>query len=125
MNSKTYFRELCVPNDRSAPLAQIDWWWGLVAAIVMLALFGVAHQLDERSQRALDAHTAAQALEQRVRSSMLPNIRAAYEQGQRDALAAAAPDASGLQIASTCMAWWYDTGTNKRAMRERVCGRRP
>lgn len=118
MNSKTYFREMASPYDRSAP---IDWWWGLVAAIVMLALLGLMHLLDEHGKRLFDA----QAVEQRTRSAMLPSIRAAYEQGQRDALAAAAPGATGLQIAATCMSWWYDARIDKSALRERLCGRRP
>lgn len=115
MSSKTAFRELAMPTERTAP---IDWWWGLVATIVMVAALALTAALDDRSKRAF----ADQALEERTRQAMLPNIRAAYEQGQRDALAAAEPGANGLQIASTCMAWWYDSGTNERAMRERVCG---
>ena len=115
MSSKTAFRELAMPTERAA---QIDWWWGLVAVMALATVLGVAQLLDDHGQRMFDASV----VEQRTRTSMLPNIRAAYEQGQRDALAAAEPGANGLQIASTCMAWWYDSGTNKRAMRERVCG---
>lgn len=57
MNSKSYFRELASPYDRSAP---VDWWWGLVAVLVMLALLGLMHRLDEHGKRLEAAHDARQ-----------------------------------------------------------------
>jgi type II secretory pathway component PulM len=118
MRTRNVYREHGVVTRRPRT---IDWFWGLVVVLALLMTYASIEHADQRrdkaeaalrAQRQQPAQTAADA-------EMVARMRAAYEQGQADALEAARDSAGGLQIAATCLAW---SSANKQALRSRVCG---
>lgn len=88
--------------------------------VAALGLLGLGAWIDQRDNAADAAF--ARGIEA-GRQQMRDTVRDAYTQGQRDALSAASTSANGLQIAQTCMAWWYSAPMDKATLRKRVCGR--
>ena len=84
MTSRDVFREFGDGPIVQRSATAIDWWWGLVAVLCMLAMLALTTMLDERSQR---LHTAA-GVEKRVREEMKQTVVAAYRQGRSDTLEA-------------------------------------
>lgn len=107
MKSRMLFR----PSGRAIPTRGMsEWWWGVLAALVLVVVLGASKHADLASDErvlaagaARDAEIAAQT-EQRVREELLPTVGAAYEQGQRDAMEAVRGTREGLALAQACLA---------------------
>lgn len=57
MDSKTYFRQVYRPGDRSAPSYR---GWAVAACVIVIAALALTYTLDERDRLALDATLPAQ-----------------------------------------------------------------
>lgn len=99
-----------------------------VAMCVCLALgvlLGLA--MDSGARVRSSATLAGAAFERGVeqgRSDMLGSVRGAYQAGLQacvEGLEGAQRGEQGVQLAQTCMAWWYGTQIDKAALRRRVC----
>lgn len=112
-----------VSIGRRSRLRDVALGIGLILGFILLLGWG-----EHQDSKANDSDNAYQlGIERGIeqgRAQMKATVMDAYKQGQHDALSASKGDANGLQIAQTCMAWWYDTPINKAALRKRVCGGR-
>lgn len=95
--------------------------WLVNGALVCaaLALFAWGAWIDGRDA---DATAAYERGVEAGRKQMRDTVRDAYAQGQRDAVEATSRGAGGVQLAATCMAWWYAAPIDKATLRKRVCG---
>lgn len=93
-----------------------------VMGLIFLLALGQAIDNADRDQEAIDRAQAAQTIAQaHSDQEWARKVARAYEQGQRDAIAANAAKPEGIQLAQTCMAWWYGGTVNQAALKQRVC----
>lgn len=112
MKSRLLFREHGQVIRTRTPA---DWWWGAVAALFLVAIYGLAQVLDRRADAA-DAEALALAQSAGFARGLnashgagpgadtLPQLRRAYEAGLSEGLAALRERPEGLALAQACAA---------------------
>ena len=106
MNSKDFTRENGTP-DAASPWTFGGLVMGAVVCAVLLALFAQLDAYDEAASAELQALALAERqrlTEMDQRPATLGQVRAAYEAGQADAMAAVKSKPQGVALVQACLA---------------------